>query len=250
MKCATVYGIVACNVTFILFLTLCYSLASHCEDKTLCRLQVMGHVYPGLFMLLLAWSWKQPKYRIAECWGMVSFWLLYWIIDFIQHKGVDFSDLKTMQHYAFTMFVGVAGLFRLLPSNRHLDSFVIFVLILGFGIFVQRHPQPNDIGTWMHTITAMWLAIYWPAYVLKATAEGTAFLVMAATYFIFSQLALTSFASKYMDVVAYFSCVAVFGFGLVTLFKTYTPAPKENHLPDTDPKNNTKIEPFEISKDS
>ena len=208
MKCATVYGIVACNVTFIMFLTLCYSLASHCEDKTLCRLQVMGHVYPGLFMLLLAWSWKQPKYRIAECWGMVSFWLLYWIIDFIQHKGVDFSDLKIMQHYAFTMFVGVAGLFRLLPSNRHLDSFVMFVLVLGFGIFVQRHPQPNDIGTWMHDHG------YVACDVLACVFGGTAF-IMAATY-LFSKLDIVCFK---IYGCCYFFRALLLWFWPCTLFK-------------------------------
>lgn len=196
----------------------------------------MGHIYPGTFLFLLAWSWKLPRYRKQECWGMVVFWLLYWIIDLIQHRGVDFSDLKIMQHHAFTMFVGMTGLFRLLPWNKDLDSFAMFALVMGFGIFVAMHPQPNSIGVWMHLITSAWLFMFWPAYVLKAENEGTVSLIMAATSFISSQLALTTAASNVMDVVAYFSIVSVVGLGVVSAFQLLKMTSAQTKLPVTDDK--------------
>jgi hypothetical protein len=210
--------ILVCMLSVVSFVFFCFSAAARCENATPCRLQVMGHIFPGSFMYVLAYTWKFPEYRFAECCGMIAFWLIYWVIDFIQHGGVNFQELKIVQHYMFTMFVGAVGAFRLFPPNKSLDTFAMFSIVLGFATFVLRHPQPNSIGVWMHGLTAVWLFMFWLAYAFKTMASGTASLIMAATTFVMSQLSLTTLASHHMDVVAYFSCTTIIGLVIVSVF--------------------------------
>ena len=188
----------------------CFHAARKCEEQhhTECMRQVMGHIYPGSFLLGLAWSWNKPELRVYECSGMIVFWLFYWSIDAVQQSGVNFGELKTLQHYMFTMFVGVCGAFRLARGPSR-DMFVMVLLVIGFGFFVSMHPQPNAIGLAMHTLCGMWLACFLLAYIAKAEEEGTAFMIVAAITFISSQLGLTTVATRYMDPVAYFALVTV-----------------------------------------
>ena len=203
----------------------------------------MGHIYPGTFVYLLAWSWKIPKYRKRECIGMIIFWLFYWIVDAIEQKGVDFDNLKIVQHYAFTLFIGVAGMFRLYPPNRSLDDFIMFAVVMGFAVFVHLHPQPNDIGVWMHAISAMWLSAFYVCYILKLDAEGTACLIMGSTSFIASQLSLTSIASQHMDVIAYLSCTSIVGFIIISITQSFTaPTHAFVKIPEKQPHNTEILE--------
>lgn len=196
-------------VVYIGIILACFRVAQECDaNRTKCTRQVMGHIYPGSFLLGLAWSWNKPALRAYECGGMIVFWLFYWSVDAVQQSGVDFGDLKTLQHYMFTMFVGVCGLFRLARGPAR-DAFIMVILVIGFGFFVSMHPQPNAIGLTMHALCSLWLGCFLVAYLAKADEEATAFMVLAAITFVSSQLGLTAAATPYMDTVAYFAIVTV-----------------------------------------
>lgn len=202
-------------VIFVLLIIYSFLMASTCENTTACKLQVMGHIYPGFFIMSLAYSWKYPELRQKECAGMITFWLMYWTIDLIQHKGVDTHNLKIMQHYSYTMLVGVCGIFRLMNSKA--DKFIMTILSIGFAFFVLMHPQPNDIGIKTHNMCAVWTLMFLIAFLFDAKHEGTMFLLLSAFTFMSSQLALTEHASKIMDPVAYFSFVTAWSLLVITL---------------------------------
>lgn len=202
---------------YVSVILVCFRMAQECTaPDNRCTRQVMGHIYPGTFMLGLAWSWNKPVYRTRECMAMVVFWLFYWAVDAVQQLGVDFDDLKTLQHYMFTMFVGLCGGFRLARGPTY-DTFIMVLLVAGFGLFVAIHPQPNAIGVTMHAVCSAWLGCFLLAYLAKAELEASAFMVMAATAFVSSQLALTAVATHHMDPVAYFTFVSVFSLAVESL---------------------------------
>lgn len=200
-------------VVYIAVILVCYRVALQCRDHKTCTLQVMGHIYPATFMLGLGWSSHKPAWRYTECVGMVVFWLFYWIIDAVQQSGVDLDNLKTVQHYMFTMLVGVCGIFRHARGPKR-DTFVMVLLVIAFALFVFKHPQPNAVGNAMHAATAVWLGCFIVAYVAKAERETFAFMVLAATTFMSSQLGLTTAAAERMDTVAYFAIVTVASLGV------------------------------------
>jgi hypothetical protein len=212
-----VVGLWSKCILYFLMIVVCFRFAAKCDDAAACRLQVMGHIYPATFMVALAWSWHSPKHRTAECWAMIAFWLMYWIIDAVQQNGVDFSKLKIVQHYAFTLLVGMCGIYRLCRGPI-IDTFIMSVLVSGFLLFVYMHPQPNTIGETMHLVCAGWLCAFLVAYLFKCNLEGSAFMIMAATSFVCSQLALTSVAVGCMDTVAYFVLATLLGFFVHCIF--------------------------------
>lgn len=188
-----------------------------CAVEDHCWQSLVGHWYPALFVLFVAYHTDKTSAASAKRLsnGMIAFGVVYLVQDLLQKGGeVTKYNRKTIQHDVMFLSISILGFTRARRKHHEamfkgeLDKLLCFMVAVLLVVFMANHPQPTKTGDWMHYLTAFYLVLWFLFGVVKWLQRAQWAMWFAAVCFLGSQQGLCTLANNSnVDTVAY-SCIA------------------------------------------
>ena len=199
-----------------------------CAVEDHCWQSLVGHWYPALFVLFVAYHTDKTSAASATQLsnGMIAFGVVYVAQDLLQ-KGwhVTSFDRRTIQHEVVMGMISVLGVTRARRKHHkamfsgELDKLLFFVVAVTLVVFMANHPQPTKIGDWMHYLTAFYLVLWFLFGAVEWLQRAQWAMWFAAVCFIGSQQGLCTLAkNSNVDIVAFTCIIHLFAYCTLLFF--------------------------------
>lgn len=199
-----------------------------CALQSHCWQSLVGHWYPSLFILFVAYHTDNTSVNSAMQLsnGMIAFGAFYIFMDVLQ-KGWNVStySVKSIQHNVVMLMICVLGVTRAIRNHTkamfygELDKLLFFVLAVLLVVFMANHPQPTHTGDCMHALTAFYVVLWYVFGVANWQQRAQWAMCFAAACFVASQQGLCTLAyNNNVDTVATACIVHLIGYIMLLCF--------------------------------